>query len=81
MPVHATACMQPACTLEYTPPTHLLNFLYFGPFSEKITFRLLDDLILFLDPSLGVIGLGAKITRLGVMTYGVMIPTALVGED
>lgn len=57
------------------------NFLYFDPFSEKITFRLLDDSIPFLDSLFGDIGCGAKITLLGSIAYIAEVRDSLMRED
>jgi hypothetical protein len=48
-------------------------FFVFWSFFEKITFRPLKNLILFLDPLLGVVGLGTEMTLLAATAYNVEV--------
>lgn len=57
-------------------------FLYFCLFFlKKITFKLLNDLFMHLDHSLGVIGYDAEVTQLNTIDYSAEQPDPLARES
>jgi hypothetical protein len=54
------------------------NFLYFSSLLEKIShLDLVNNLMPFLDPLLGIIGHDTEVICLGAMIYGAEVPDAL----